>query len=360
MGCSSSNTLESNESVANEKNALKDYHKTVENEKYLDEQCENLFSKACEMVNNENEITKMLEELNQKYKNVNLSHEEQVAATYYRVACKSLENEDNIQSMTNSASHLKELLSFTEESLIKPLGDIFIENTGSTLNFLINSCESYLYKTSLQILKYDDKYAKYDTFIFLISGSAIESEEIYRLIGSFAKSHRNIRNLIIGVSDEENKVKFSNGDNFSYIFDGIALSKSIKNFSVFILESTNINFSVKSKERILDSISKCSLNSLGFVNFGFSEFDDNIRLCEAISKNSNFTLVGLQFNNIPSIEKEVSAIANAFSYSKTLKGLIIGAQISDPLRLAKNEEEMIQRKNPNFKRLLIDHFKMEN
>lgn len=356
MGCGASNTLETSEYVNKERQERTKFLKTLDNEKYLQDHSENLFSRACEIISSEQEIIQMLDELKEKYNSIDLTQEEKFDAALYRVAKQYLDKEDNQKTITNEAAHLTELLSFSDAELVAPLSKLFIECTGKTINYLIIDLDDYLYNTAIKILKYDDNYAKIDTFVFLISGNSISNQETYKLLGSFAKLHPSIKNLIIGISDSESKTKLTDCSDFSYIFEGINLSKTIKNFSIVILETKQLSFSSSSIDKILKCLSTCKLQSLGFVNFSFAELDVNLRLCEVLAKNKYLNLIGLQMSNLPAIS-DINKICYAFASSKNLKGLILGADVEDVSNAIKNGESIIKNTNKAFERLLIDYFK---
>lgn len=354
MGCGASNTLETSEFRNKEQQLKTNYLKIIENLKIIQEKTDNNFEDACKNVENDADVESLLKEMNESYPKIGLTPQEQKECCLYCIAKRLITKnaEDKVQ---NNGEYIVELLSYTNPDVQKKLGKAFIENTGSEFKCLFVNLESsgFVAKMAIQVLKFDAVLSTYSTVILLIPEGLIEDEALMKGVGSFLKLSTSVTNFVLGVVDEEGKKPAAAFDNISYIFEGIVLSKTLKNFGILRLLNANFTMKPESVIKIANCIAACKLNSLGLANLAFQGEDRN-KIIEACAKNVNLTLVGLQL--LGATADDIGAILKPFAKAAALKWLICGVKL-DNYEEAVKKNEGILKSNPKFEGLVIDFFK---
>lgn len=356
MGCGSSNTLESSDFCSMENMNRTKFNKTFENEKILQEKTEHKLSDACASCENEDDIDTLLKEMNEEYKSIQsiMSMEEQKDACLYRIA-KTRVSREVMEKFEGSGDLFKNIISNTNNSIQDAATKIFLENIGKSVDVIFINFESsyYILNTAIKMITYDPEFLKYDTFVIIFPEKAIGNIETMKYLGSFIKIHAKLKNLLIGISDEGSKNE-ANFDNISYVFEGAALSRTLKNFGVLRLLIDEFSLKPESILKIEKAISIMKVSSLGLGNFNFNQIDKD-KIIGSIAKNPQITLVGIQLIGVNN-SNMVGEIVNYFSRSQTLRGLVVGANVSDPENVI-NIHEKTLKGNPKFEAFAVDLFK---
>jgi len=175
-------------------------------------------------------------------------------------------------------------------------------------------------------------------------------------LGSLIKLHPNLKNLVIGISDECSSC--TNMDNLSFVFEGIAVSKCLKNFGILRLSTYDYKISPISLQKIVNALETCKLSSIGLSNLYFGNDYERDTVIRAIARNRNINLIALQLINTNDISK-IPVMCRLVSCSKSLKCFLLGIETSDEQveNLIKANENILKDGNENFKCFIIDHFK---
>jgi hypothetical protein len=363
MGCGASNTLE-NTDFKNMENAQRTrFLKIVENEKILERVTENNLKDAVEDVENEEDLKKLIIDMKEGFddgiQQFKLNDSEMRDAVMYRIG-KYFINRNIVESFENPGGILKDMLNITKESLADLAGQCLNENTSNNCKALYVGMENphleFCLRIILQILKFDNEYSSFDSIVILIHETAIENLEIMKDMGSFIKLHPNLKNLVIGISDE-NRAS-NNMDHLSYVFEGVAVSKCLRNFGILRLSTYEYKISPVSVSKIVNALETCKLNSIGLSNLYFGSDSHRNDVIHAIAKNPNISLIGLQLINTNDIEK-IPVICKMVSCSKSLKCFLLGIDTGDESveNLIQANENILKSGNNNFKCFIIDNFK---
>jgi hypothetical protein len=354
MGCGSSNTLESSDFRNKEQLLKTNFLKIVENQKIIQEKTDNNFEDACKNAENDADIDSLLKEMNESYPKIGLTPQEQKDCCLYTIAKVTLTKnaEDNVK---NTGDYFVELLSNTDSEAMNKVGKVFVENTGPEFKAIFANFEGsdFVAKMAIQVLKFDAVLSTYSTIILLIPEALIEDDEFMRGVGSLLKLNSNLKNFVLGISDGDGKKTAAAFDTITYVFEGIVLSKSLKNFGILRLQTNNFTMKPESVTKIANCIASCKLNSLGIANLGFQGEDRN-KIVEAFAKNVNLSLVGLQL--LGTGENDLGALLKPFAKAAALRWLICGLKLDDYEGNVKKNEGVLK-SNPKFEGLILDFFK---
>lgn len=358
MGCGASNTLESSEFRNLEQMQRTRFLKIKENEKLIDQQTEYHLGNACEECENEHDINKLLEEMEKRYPEINLPKAEQKDAVMYRLS-KIIINKEIVDEIKDQGLFLKELLSQTTEKDSNKAAELFDNLLGRDNKAIFIGLENeqtiFLLKTIFQVLKFEEDYQKYNTLVILLPESVFEDEETQKGLGSLAKLHTSLKNLVIGISNDGSKpVKEMN--NISYLFEGVSASKTIKSFGILRLHTQSFTIKVDSVNKICTALETSKLQQLGIANFSFSESSDLERVLSSIAKNPFTTLLGIQITDVKS-EQQIEKIADILKKSKQLQCVLLGADMNDVDNIMKRYNDEFGKNNPSFKTFIVDYFK---
>jgi hypothetical protein len=364
MGCGASNTLESSDFKNMENAQRTKFLKIVENEKILERVTENNLKDAVEDVENEEDLKKLINDMiynyEESFKQLKLTDQEMMEAVMYRMS-KFYINRNIEESFENPGGILKDMLNITEESLADIAGQCLNENTGNNCKALYVGMENpdleFCLKIIFQTLKFDNEYSSFDSIVILIHETAIENLEIMKDLASFIKLHPHLKNLVIGISDEGKAC--NNMDHLSYVFEGIAVSKHLRNFGILRLSTYEYKISELSVSKIVNALETCKLNSIGLSNLYFGNTSLANDVVFAIAKNPNISLIGLQLMGIGERLNQIPEICKMVSCSKSLKCLLLGVETGEESveSLIEQNEKILKRGNNNFKCFIIDHFK---
>ena len=229
MGCGSSNTLETRESINKEMTQHTQYKKLIGNVEILNKIIEDGMKDNLELIENEKEVDKFIEEMNIEYKESfnsgkkRLSEKEKKDALIHILAKEKINNE-LIYKVHNVGDLLVQMLKNTSESRINLTSKIFCENIGeidSALYLGLNEPRlGFLVSSVLQILKYDEEYSNINSIVILLPEIEINNKETMNELALLIKGHRNLKNFVLGISDDEVQ-PIEKMDNLSYLFEGI-------------------------------------------------------------------------------------------------------------------------------------------
>lgn len=355
MGCGSSNTLESSDFKNTEHQLKTNLIKTVENTVIIQQKTDNNFEDACQNAENDADVDSLLKEMNESYPNIGLSPQEQKDCVLYTLARQKI-GKEAVENIKNNGEYMTELLSYTNNETAQKVGKVFIENTGSEFKGLLINLENltFIAKMAIQVLKFDAVYSTYSTIVLLIPEVLVDDESFMKGIGSLLKLSSSIKNFVLGISDEGKK-PVSAFDNFTYVFEGIVLSKTLKNFGILRLLTSAFTLKPESVNKIANCIATCKLASLGIANFNF-QGQDRIKIAEAFAKNSSLSLVGLQLLGMS--ETDLGNVVKTFAKSASLKWLICGIKLeNDNYDEVVKKNESVLKTNPKIEGLVVDLFK---
>lgn len=353
MGCGASNTLETSEFRNKEQQLKTNYMKIIENQKTIQQKTENNFEDACQNAENDADVDSLLKEMNESYPNIGLTPQEQKDCCLYTIARLKI-GKEIMDNLKNNGEYITEMLSNSNGDFTSKIGKLFIENCGNEFKVLFINIESlpFIAKMIIQVLKYDALYSTYSTVVLLIPEILVDDEAFTKELGSLFKNTTSIKNFVLGISDEGKK-PVAAFDNVSFIFEGIVLSKTLKNFGILRLMTNSFTLKPESVVKIASCIASCKLTSLGLANFGFQGEDRN-KILEAFSKNTTLSLVGIQL--LETTADDLNAILKPFVKAAALRWLICGMKVDDYEETTKKYEGVLKA-NPKVEGLVIDNFK---
>ena len=359
MGCgiNSISTIESNRFKLielNERELLKKYSKIDEE---LNKRTENEFAVACESCDKEEDINILLKELHQEYptlvKEIKISYNDQKEAICYRVAKNKIYRCIS-KDFKYQSEIIKNMLVATKPDLLEKLSEQFEILTGSFYNLVLLNLENslYLLKYLLQILKNENEFLDYETVILLLPEQVLYNKETMIQLASFIKLKSNLKNLVIAFSKDGEPQGDMNL--LSFLLQGIAASKSLKNFVFLRTHDTAFLLEQKTVNEISDSIFNCKLTSLALINISFTK-DARKTILDSISKNSYLKSVALQLIGVG--ESCISEIVDSLSVNKNIKSLILGLNSLETDLLIDEKTRLLKSKNSNFEVFAIDYFR---
>ena len=344
MGCGASNTLETSEFRKNEQNKKTSFLKVMENHKSISSAVNDLVQYRNRFSTNEESITKIVEEYKSSAKDNKFKDEELKDIISYALAKTSgIKCQKKVGKGT---SFLLEVTKIYNDDKQKIAEKVFKENTGEEYDIIFVELEhqSFL-KHVVRTINFDPEYASYNSMMFLIDESAVDCLESMTELAFLIKSHP-LKNLVIGLG---NTVKANSLDNVSLLFEGVALSKTLKNFTFVRLYDQTFTLKPETSLKIINATAHAKIQSLGIVNFTLGD-QERSKFLHAISTNSNISLVGIQ--DIGATPKDVEVISTALSKSKTLRCLLIGVRTNDCDEVEKKNIDLFKG-NSKFEGLVL-------
>lgn len=349
MGCGASNTLETSEFKKNEQTQKTNFLKIMENYKSISTIAGDIVQYRNSFSVNDDSMTKMVAEYKEAAKDTKLKDDELKDCFTYALLKKSIIKTQ--KNVGDGKSFLDEIINkFYDEDKKTIANKIFKENTGEKYDVVFVELEEVSYlKHVFRTLKYDPEYLSYTTFVLIFDENAVDCIETMRDLASLLKVHPLI-NFIVGLG---NTKLATNLDNISLLFEALPLSKTVKNFSLLRIEDKGFTLKPESNLKIVNAIAHSKVKSIGLIRFTLPE-QDRTKLFEAIAKNSNISLVGIQ--DVAASQKEIELVASVLSKSKTLRCLLIGAKEIEYEATYKKNKELFKG-NSKFEELVFGFFK---
>ena len=367
MGCGSSKTSESDLFEIKYERKKHNFILIKKKFKELYQGEEEEIEEACQKCNSEYEFHIMMKEITDEFPNLftfGLSDEEIKDSMLYYISTYRLSKNNPIQiiqtypNYRHDGSLVENLIYNTSKETIKKTIAYFDRFVGKVFNAFSLYLEdfdstNFLVQNILEILLFDKTYEYYDSVVLRISEDQFKNENILYSIGKFISRKKNLRNIALGIlnnrtiNTNQNKVK-----GLEYIFNGIAESLTIINFSFIRLKSNIFEIDNASYQKILNSLSLFNLNSLCLINI-FVEKEMEASFINSICKNNRLKILCLQLINLDI--NRYSELVQLFGKS-SIVCLYFNLDVENTDSLVQSNLKIIKKNNPALELLVTDFY----
>ena len=358
MGCGSSSVkeIEMDEFVKIYDENNKKYQKIAKDEKNLELVTENTLTKACEQFIEESELEDLLSQITENFDVKNMKQDDIKNAVLLNIARVRINREIKMD-LVNDGDFLNDYIENVKQSDKKKLIEYCISNVGAKVNFLhlnFENEEHFLLNSSIDLLTFSPEYSKLNTLVLTIQERDLTNPNFIKALSCFIKNHSSLKSLFLGISDDQNQKPIREFNNLFYIFEALALSKTLKNFSLIRLLASPFTIENNSLKRVENALRISKLSCLIMINLSFKTPEHRLSIIEAIGSNSMLEMFGIQIVEFKN-KNVVSELLPKFIFGQNLKYFNIGEYDSNDNM--KEYEPVIKKNNPKLEVFSLAPFK---